>query len=253
MRFPKMIVSAFLLSGVLMAQTLDTKQPKLKSQKEQEAVMAIFNATDAAARITAADNLVSKFADSEFKGTALYIATASAEEIGDWEKTVVYADRTLMVDPKNYGVMLMLARGYASKTREFDLDKDEKLGKADKFAKTALEMLKTAPKLRAEILDADWDAQKKNFISEGYEAMGMAAATRKKYDESISSYKAGLEAVPGNSALMTRLAQAYFDAKQNDLAIKTADDVLAMTNLNPQVKSIVSGIKTRAVAAKSAK
>jgi tetratricopeptide (TPR) repeat protein len=253
MRFPKMIVSAFLLSGVLMAQTLDTKQPKLKSQKEQEAVMAIFNATDAAARISAADNLVAKFADSEFKGTALYIATASAEEIGDWEKTVVYADRTLMVDPKNYGVMLMLARGYASKTREFDLDKDEKLGKADKYAKTALEMLKTAPKLRAEIPDADWDAQKKNFMSEAYEAMGMASATRKKYDDSIAAYKAGLEAVPGNSALMTRLAQAYLDSKQNDLAIKTADDVLAMANLNAQVKSIVSGIKSRAVAAKSAK
>lgn len=253
MRFPKMIFSTLLVSSALMAQTLDTKQPKLKSQKEQEAVMAIFNAADPAARIAATDNLMAKFADSEFKGTALYIATASAEEMGDWEKTVVYADRTLMVDPKNYGVMLMLARGYASKTREFDLDKDEKLGKAEKYAKSALEMVKTAPKLRAEIPDADWEMQKKNFVSEGYEALGLAAGTRKKYDDAVAAFKAGLDAVPGNPSLMTRLAQTYYDSKQNDLAIKTADEVLGLANLNPQVKSIITGIKTRAVAAKAAK
>lgn len=253
MRLTKMIASAFLISGVLLAQTSDTKQPKLKSEKEQQAVMAIFNAAEPAARITATDALITKFADTEFKGTALYIATASAEEIGDWEKTVIYGERTLEADPKSYGTMLILARGYALRTKEFDFDKEEKLTKADKYSKGALELLKTAPKIRPDIADDQWEAQRKLWVSEAYESLGLAAGVRKKYDDAVAAYKSGLEVVPGNPNLLTRMATSYFDAKKNDEAISTANQVLASPNLNPQVKNFAENIRKRAEAAKAAK
>ncbi|WP_031499488.1 hypothetical protein [Bryobacter aggregatus] len=253
MRITKWIVGAFLFSGVLMAQSADGKQPKLKSQKEQDAVMAIFNAADPAGRITAVDALLGKFADSEYKGTALFIATAAAEEMNNWEKTVIYGDRTLEADPKNYGAMLILARGYATHTREFDFDKEEKLAKADKYAKGALELLKNAPKIRPDIQDEQWEAQRKTWISEAHEAMGLAASVRKKYDDSVAEYKLGLEATPGNQNLMTRIATAYLDAKKYDESIAAANQVLALSGLNPQVKSIAENIKARAVAGKATK
>ncbi len=253
MRLTKRIASAFLISGVLLAQTADTKQPKLKSEKEQQAVMAIFNAPDPAARMTATDALLTKFADTEFKNTALFIATASAEEAGNWEKTVIYGERNLEADPKAYGTMLILARGYASKTREFDLDKEDKLTKADNYSKTALELLKTAPKIRPDIPDEQWEAQKKTWVSEAYEAMGLAATVRKKYPDAISNYKLGLENMPGNPNLMTRIATAQLDNKQYDEALASADKVLAIADLNPQIKNIVQNIKTRAAQAKTAK
>lgn len=253
MRLTKRIASAFLLSGILLAQSSDPKQPKLKSEKEQQAVMAIFNAAEPAARITAADALITKFADTEFKATALYIATASAEEMGDWEKTVIYGERTLEADPKSYGTMLILSRGFASRTKEFDFDKEEKLTKADKYAKSALELLKTAPKIRPDIPDDQWEAQRKLWVSEAHESLGLAATVRKKYDDAVNHYKAGLEAAPGNPNLLTRMATAYVDAKKNDEAIAAANQVLATPNLNPQVKSIAENIKKRAEAAKAAK
>lgn len=253
MRLTKRIASAFLISGVLLAQTADTKQPKLKSEKEQQAVMAIFNAADPAARMTATDALLSKFADTEFKNTALFIATASAEEVGNWEKTVIYGERNLEADPKAYGTMLILARGYASKTREFDLDKEDKLTKADNYSKTALELLKTAPKIRPDIPDDQWEAQKKTWVSEAYEALGLAASVRKKFPDAIANYKLGLENMPGNPNLMTRIATAQLENKQYDESIATADKVLAIADLNPQVKSIVQNIKTRAAQAKTGK
>lgn len=253
MRLTKWIAGAFLISGVLLAQTADTKQPKLKSEKEQQAVMAIFNAPDPAARMTATDALLTKFADTEFKNTALFIATASAEEVGNWEKTVIYGERNLEADPKAYGTMLILARGYASKTREFDLDKEDKLTKADNYSKTALELLKTAPKIRPDIPDDQWEAQKKTWVSEAYEAMGLAATVRKKYPDAITNYKLGLENMPGNPNLMTRIATAQLDNKQYDEALASADKVLAIADLNPQIKNIVQNIKTRAAQAKTAK
>lgn len=253
MRLTKRIASAFLISGVLLAQTADTKQPKLKSEKEQTAVMAIFNAAEPAARISATDTLITKFADTEFKSTALYIATASAEEIGDWEKTVIYGERTLEADPKSYGAMLILSRGYASHTKEFDFDREEKLTKADKFAKSALELLKTAPKIRPDIPDEQWEAQRKLWISEGYESLGLSATVRKKFDDAAANYKLGLEAAPGNPNLLTRLATAYLDGKKNDEAISTINQVISAPNVNPQVKSIAESIKKRAEAAKANK
>ena len=83
--------------------------------------------------------------------------------------------------------------------------------------------------------------------------MGLAASVRKKFDDAVTNYKAGLEAVPGNPNLTTRMATAYLDAKKNDEAIAAANQVLASPNLNPQVKSIAENIKKRAEAAKGAK
>ncbi len=253
MRMTKWIASAFLISGVLAAQTTDLKQPKLKSEKEQQAVMAIFNAAEPGARITLADALITKFADTEFKATALYIATASAEEIGDWEKTVIYGERTLESDPKSYGTMLILSRGYASRTKEFDFDKEEKLGKADKYSKSALELLKTAPKIRPDISDEQWEAQRKLWVSEAYESLGLSAGVRKKYDDAAAAYKLGLEAAPGNPNLLVRLATVYADSKKNDEAIATANQVISAASVDPRVKSVAESVKKRAEAAKGTK
>jgi hypothetical protein len=103
----RIALSFALVAGLIYGQT----QPKPKSQKESEAVMAIFNAQTPDARMAAADKLLTDFADTEFKAIALQIAAASAQQKNDFEKMVVYAERTLEADPKNYPAMLMLAQG----------------------------------------------------------------------------------------------------------------------------------------------
>jgi len=52
----------------------------------------------------------------------------------------------VQADPKQYAALLMLARGIGQRTREFDLDREEKLTRAEKYAKDALDILKDAPK-----------------------------------------------------------------------------------------------------------
>ena len=123
----KNIIAALLL-GVVGAAGLFAQKapPKPKSQKEVDALMAIQNATTPDARIAAVDALLTNFADTDFKVMALQTAAMSAQQKGDFEKMVVYAERTLEADPNSYGAMLMLATGFSAKTREFDLDKEEK-------------------------------------------------------------------------------------------------------------------------------
>ena len=61
----------------------------------------------------------------------------------------VYAERTLEADPKNFGAMLMLSSGIAQRTREFDLDKEEKLAKSEKYANSAIALIKSAQEASA--------------------------------------------------------------------------------------------------------
>src|SRR5881275_2727825 len=112
---------ACLSVGVLTLMAAD-KQPQPKSQKELDAVKAVFEAQTPDARITAAENLLLKFADTEFKPIALYLEAASYEQKNDFEKMVIFAERTIEADPKNYASMLMLAGGIAKRARENDLD-----------------------------------------------------------------------------------------------------------------------------------
>jgi tetratricopeptide (TPR) repeat protein len=237
--------------GLLLAQNVQ-KQPRPKSQKEGEAVMAIFNAKDPDARIAAAENLLTTYADTEFKAVALQVAAASAQEKNDFPKMVIYAERTLEVDPQNYAAMLMLATGLSQRTREFDLDREEKLAKSDKYATSAIALIQKADKPRPDIPDAQWEMAKKEYTSQAHEALGFSAMLRKKYDVAVTEFKASVEtAATPDAATMVRLADAEIEAGKPDDAIALLDKVNAMPDLNPQVKTVAQSEKVKAMQRKS--
>lgn len=232
----RIAIAAALLASIAFAQ------PKPKSQKEVDALMAIQNSQDPDARIAAVEGLLTKFADTEFKGWALFIATASAQQKNDFEKMVIYAERTLEADPKNFQVMIMLASGIASKTREFDLDREEKLGRATKFAQGALDALKTATKPNPQLTDEQWAAGKKDSESEAHAALGQIAVVRKKYDVAIQEYKLAVDSAANpDPATMVRLANAYNMSNKPDEAIAVLDKVNTMPEVHPQIKAAAAG------------
>src|SRR5580704_13581290 len=124
------LTSFYALMFLLAAATLAMAQ-KAKSQKEVEALMAIQNAQNPDARIAAVDNLITKFADTEFKSWALERAAEACQQKNDGPKAVAYAERTLEADPKSYEARLLIAGELARGTREFDLDKEEKLARSE--------------------------------------------------------------------------------------------------------------------------
>jgi len=137
---------------------------------------------------------------------------------------LIYAERVLEADPKDFRATLMLANYYATRTRENDLDREEKLAKAEKYANQVIEMVKTAPKPNPQITDEQWTDAKKDTTAEAYNNIGLANLTRKKYDAAAAGFKSAVEA---NSrpepAYMVRLASALQSAGKNDEAIVWCD------------------------------
>ena len=121
------------LPALMMAQ-------KPKSQKEAEAVNAIIQAKTPDEKMAAVDNLIMKFADSEFKIWALNYAATSAQQKKDSAKAIFYADQAVSSDKNDAEAMVLIAAELATHTREFDLDKDDKLAKSEKSANAALAM-----------------------------------------------------------------------------------------------------------------
>jgi tetratricopeptide (TPR) repeat protein len=223
-------------------------QPKTKSQAEVDALKAMFGAQTADARIAACENVLTKFADTEFKAVALYFEAASYEQKGDFEHTVVFAERTIEADPKHFQAMLMLAALIAQHTKEFDLDREEKLAQVEKYAKTALDLLKDAPKPNPNITDDQWAAAKKDFAAEAHAALGMGAMARKKFDVAESEFKMAIDgADKPDPATMVRLGKAYSDDAKYDDAIAQFDKVMAMQDVNVQVKQVAQAERVRVI------
>jgi tetratricopeptide (TPR) repeat protein len=233
---------AFVLSAsALLAQ----KQPQPKSRSEGEAYNAVMSAPDPDSRIKAAETFLTKYADTELKAPILFVEAYSYQQKNDFDKMVIYAERTLEADPKHYASMLMLAKGIAQKTREFDLDREEKLARAEKLSNQALELVKDAPKPNPQATDEQWTEAKKEYEAQGHEALGLIAIGRKKFDVAITEMKAAL-AVSPDPVTMVRLAQIYNQTGKPDDALVLLDKVMAAQDLHPAIRQFAQAEKVRA-------
>ncbi len=242
-----------LIAAVLtLVTSLGLMAQKKVSKGEYDAYVAMHQATDADSRIKAAEAFLAKYADSQFKAEAFYMIAISYEAKGDNVKAMAYADQSVTADPKFYRSLLFMAKSIVAKTREFDLDKEEKLTRAEKYANDAIEMAMSATKPNPQIPDAQWDGIKKDFAAEGHLALGMAATVRKKYDVAIKEYQTSLDMGSAPDAgVMVRLTQAYNLAGKYDDATAMANKVIAMPDVNPAIKSFAQAERARAAQAKA--
>ncbi|MBA3972907.1 MAG: hypothetical protein C0504_01665 [Candidatus Solibacter sp.] len=243
-------------AGAVFAQSASTKQLKVKSQKEADAIQAMFQAPSPEARITAAKELITKFADTDFKSTAFYLAAFSAQQTGDLENVVVYGEQAIEADGKNYGAMILISSALAQRTREFDLDREEKLARAEKMAKDAIELVKIAPKPNPSITDEQWEGAKKDYTGQAYEGLGMVAMARKDNVACAANLQLAVDnAQQPDPATLVRLGSCYGKIKKFDEGIAALDRALNDPEAAPVVKQAatqekIAQLKMKADAAK---
>ena len=248
MRTAAVIVACAAWGGVLMLG-----QPKPKSAKEGDAIRAIQAAVDPDARLKAIDDVLTTYADTEYKILLLQMAVGTAQQKGDFALTTTWAERTLDADPKNVLAMLALAQGQAMHTREFDLDKEAKLAKGEKYAHAVLDALKDAPKFRTDISDEQWVDAKKGLAAQAHESLGIMAAVRKNYVGAVAEYKLAIAASGApEPTIETRMGDAYARDGKYDEAIAAFDKAMAAPDVSAQVKQVAQNTKASAMRKKAA-
>lgn len=242
-------LGAVLAIPSLMAQ----KPPQPKSQKEIQALQAIQAAKSPDEQLKAIDNVLVNFADTEYKVMLLQMGMQIAEQKNDYAATVTYAERTLESDPKNVFALSTLALQTAAHTREFDLDKEEKLAKAEKYASAAIANAKDAPKIRPDLTDEQWNKVKADIAAQCHDALGRIAVLRKKYDVAVTEFQAALSvgSTP-DSTTIVRLGDAYLQEGKVDESIAAFDKAIAMTDAPAQVKQVATARRAEAMKKKGA-
>lgn len=205
------------------------QQPEPKSQEEFDAVMAVQTAADPEERAAAAKKLLTDFKDTQFKEFANYMLMISYQQLDDFENMMVYGEQTLEINPSNPGVLLQLAYAIPTRTREFDLDKEEKLTKAEDFATRALTLIPNLPKVDPNMADEDWLTTKKDFMAQANESLGIIAAKRQNYDQATSYLQKaiGLSSEP-NAMTHYHLADSLLSAGKKEEALAAINQSITL-------------------------
>jgi tetratricopeptide (TPR) repeat protein len=231
------------------------KGPRPKTQNEAKAIQAVITASqqnNPDGVITAAEDALAKFKDTEFKDTILFLEAQAYQQKGDKEKAQIYAERALNAKADDYQAALMLSELTIQGTREHDLDHDDKLAKAEKYANQAITAVNAAEKPNPQITDQQWTDIKKDMVAEGHDALGMAALDRKQYDKAAAEFKMAVDGAANvQPAYEVRLASAYQSGGKNDEAIAEAEKVMNEPQTPAQIKSIAQAIRASAVVAKN--
>lgn len=229
--------------------------PMAKSQNELKAVQAVSTASQSNnpdGVITAAEDLLAKFKDTEFKDMVLMMEAQAYQQKGDRDKATIYAERALTANPNNFQAALMLADLTVQGTREHDLDRDEKLAKAEKYANQAIASVTAAEKPNPQLSDQQWADIKKDLIAQAHDALGVSAIDKKDYDKAISELKMAVEGmVTPQPAYQVRLASAYQSAGKNDEAIALTEKIMNDSQVPQQIRSVAQSIRAGAVMAKN--
>ena len=209
-------------------------QPQPKSQEELDAIMAIQNAQDADGRIAAAEKLLTDFKDTEFKEFANYMMMLSYQQKNDFENMMMYGELTLEHNPDNVGVLLQLSYAIPLRTREFDLDKEEKLAKSEDFAKRAFTLVPNLPKPDPNLPDEEWLLTKKDFMAQANESLGLVSLKREDYAGAADNFQKALDLAPQqNATTFYYMAQALHKGGDKTRALTAVESAIKLCSANP--------------------
>jgi tetratricopeptide (TPR) repeat protein len=240
------------LSGLLAQQPPAPAAPKIqgpKSKAEQEAVIALQKASQAQdpdATIKAAETLLTKYFDTDFKEFALGMEAQAYQTKRDDVNAQIFGERALEVNPKSYIMELLVAEVISSGIKDHDLDRADKMTKCTKLFNDSIVNVQAAPKPKPQISDADWSSVQKSYVGEAHNGMGMLALADKKYDVAVKEFQVALDNDPQQDAYAARLASSLLSAHQYPECIAVCDKLLAKSDLHPTIKNLVTSIKNEA-------
>ena len=218
------------------AQSTTTAQgkraPAAKTQPEFEAYKAAIQLTDPAAAEKAAEDFSAKYPDSELR-VVLYKAAMQKYQTNA-DKMLEMAQKSLAIDPDDPEALVTASQVLAEKTRDTDLDRDQKLAEAKKDAERALVTVDS------DVPSAGFPPEKidqfKRFIrSEAYAILGTLASNAKNYAEAESDLRKSVEAFPEqvDPVAVLRLAIALDMQNKYPDALKYANQAVDLTKNQP--------------------
>ena len=221
-------------AGQPAAEPQGKRPPQAKTQPEFEAYKAVLAQPDAAAMEKAADDFAAKFPDSELRVVVYKAAMGKYQQANNGDKMIEMGRKALTLDPDDPQALLGVAQVLAERTRDTDLDKDQKLAEAKKDAERALVTIDTD--LPTTGYPPEQLALFKNRSrSDAYAVLGTLAFDAKNWSGAETNLQKSVEADPQepDAVSIFRLAVALDMQNKIPEAMKYVNQAVDLTKDRP--------------------
>ena len=209
--------------------------PQAKTQPEFDAYKAAnANPNDGAAMEKASDDFAAKFPESELR-VILYRTTMHAyQAANNADKMLEMARKVLKIDPDDPEALVGAAQVLAERTRDSDLDKDQRLDEAAQMAQKSLTTVDTDIIAPAGTPQDKLDAYKAFLKSSAYSILGTISFNRDKFADAEGFFRKSIDALPSQPDPIAVLRLALSLDKQDKYAdaLKVANQAVQLTEEN---------------------
>ncbi|HXM20066.1 MAG TPA: hypothetical protein VN948_02220 [Terriglobales bacterium] len=214
------------------APPLGKRPPQAKTQPEFDAYnAAVANQKDPAATEKAADDFAAKFPDSELRVLLYKASMRGYQNANNGDKMSEMAQKLLKLDPDDPEALIAVSEVIAERTRETDLDKDQRFDQAKKYAQHALETIDTDVPIPANAPQNQIDAYKGLLRSSAFSVLGTIEYSQEKYADAEGYFRKSIDAYPAqpDPVVVLRLALALDKQARYPDALKEANRAVELT------------------------
>jgi len=211
------------------------RPPQAKTQPEFDA----YNAAKALANNPpemekAVDDFSTKFPNSELTILLDRDLMHGYQAANNADKMLEIGRKVLKLDPDDPEALIGVAEVLSERTKESDLDKDQRLAEANKLASHALETIDTDIVVPAGTPQERVDAYKGFLRSSADAILGTLAFNASKYAEAEGHFRKSIEAYPAqpDPVVVLRLAVALDQQSKYPDALKEANHAVELTQEN---------------------
>jgi len=205
------------------------RPPQAKTQPEFDAYKVAAAITDPAAQEKAADDFATKFPDSELRLLLYKAVMTGYQQANNAEKLLAASQKILTIDPDDPQALLGVSQVLAERTRDTDLDKDQRLAEARKDAQRALVTVDTDVPAG---LPADKTDVFKGYVrSEAYAILGTLDFSAKNWAAAEQNLRKSIDAYPQevDPVAVFRLSVALDMQSKYQDALKYANQAVDLT------------------------
>jgi tetratricopeptide (TPR) repeat protein len=213
------------------------RPPQLKTKPEQDAYNTAAANTDVAALEKASDDFASKFPDSEVRVLLYQTAMRLYQNANNAEKSEAMGRKVLSLDADNPEALAIVAEVIAERTRDSDLDKDQRFAEATSMAQKATQTVDTDISVPAGTPQEKIDAYKSFLRSNAYSSLGTIEFKKENYPAAQENFQKSIDAFPSSPdpAVVLRLALALDKQGKYPEALKAASRAVELTQDNTAI------------------
>jgi tetratricopeptide (TPR) repeat protein len=181
------------------AQQAQTQQPaakagpQAKTQEELKAYQDAAAIADPAAADKAADEFAAKYKDSQLRYLLYYRTMLMYQSQNNAEKAIDSGRRLLAINPNEPATLAIVASLLSMKTRDTDLDRDDRLNEAMQDAQKSLQNIDTEMMAQPGATPEQLDQMKNYLRSLAYGAMGGVYSNRNDFANAESNLKKAID------------------------------------------------------------